>query len=296
MSNGIVGVRPGGSPLILSMPHPGTGLVPEVAERLNETGLAVPDTDWWMPRLYDVADDLDPTVVEAKLSRYVIDVNRDPEGVPLYPGQATTGLCPDTTFDGAPIYKPGTEPDAAEIARRRDRYFAPYHDALSAEIERVRAAHGYALLYDCHSIRSVVPRLFPGTLPVFNIGTNAGQSCAREIEAGVADACASASQDHVPKPRPEEAAPAAVSRDEGAEQDMSFVLNGRFKGGWITRHYGRPADDVHAVQMELALRAYMMEGPPWTYDERAAARTRPVLRRALEAMIEAGARIYGGDR
>jgi len=266
---GFVTVREGGSPLVLSMPHGGTEIVPGVAERLNETGLSVPDTDWWMAWFYDFAGTLDPTVVETRLSRYVIDVNRDPSGASLYPGQATTGLCPTTTFDGDPLYRPGMEPDESEIARRRDAYFAPYHETLSAEIERVRKRHGYALLYDCHSIRSVVPRLFEGTLPVFNIGTNGGASCAKEIEQGVADACAAA-------------------------DGLDHVLNGRFKGGWITRHYGRPDDNVHAVQMELAIRAYALETPPWTYLKKVAGPTRAVLRKALKNMIEAGERLYGG--
>ncbi|MEJ8572478.1 N-formylglutamate deformylase [Microbaculum marinum] len=297
-----IDVREGSSPLILSIPHGGTDLAPEVAARLNETGLAVPDTDWWMARLYDFADDLDPTIVQTRLSRYVIDVNRDPSGASLYPGQATTGLCPTTTFDGEPIYRAGMEPDEAEIARRRAAYFVPYHDTLQAEIDRVRKRHGYALLYDCHSIRSVVPRLFEGTLPVFNIGTNAGKACAREIEAGVEAACAAASLSHTPQPHPEEAAPAAVSKDgqqAGADPtplSYSHVLNGRFKGGWITRRYGRPEHGVHAVQMELAIRAYAQEAPPWTYEPGRADPTRAVLRQALENMLAAAARLYGGDR
>jgi formiminoglutamase len=266
--NDFIEVREGGSPLILSIPHGGTDLSPEVAERLNETGRAVPDTDWWMAKLYDFTDDMDPTVVQTRLSRYVIDVNRDPSGASLYPGQATTGLCPTTTFDGDPIYKLGMEPDDAEIARRRDAYFTPYHDTLATEIDRVRKRHGYALLYDCHSIRSVVPRLFEGTLPVFNIGTNAGKACAKEIETGVEAACATA-------------------------DDMDHVLNGRFKGGWITRHYGQPKHNVHAVQMELAIRAYALETPPWTYLEDVAGLTRAVLRGALETMMKAGEQLYG---
>lgn len=266
-----IDVREGDSALILSIPHGGTEIPPEVAASLNQTGMAVSDTDWWMARLYGLADDLKPSVVQTRLSRYVIDVNRDPSGVSLYPGQATTGLCPTTTFDGAPLYKPGMEPDDNEIGRRCETYFAPYHDTLAAEIERVRKRHGYALLYDCHSIRSVVPRLFDGTLPVFNIGTNSGTSCAPDIESGVVSACAAAA-------------------------DMTHVVNGRFKGGWITRTYGRPADDVHAVQMELAQSAYMLEAPPWTYDDAAADRTWPVLRQVLENMIEAGTRLYGGGQ
>ena len=172
MTSEYIDVRQGDSPLILSMPHAGTVLVPEVSGCLNVTGLAISDTDWWMPRLYDFADEFDPTIVRTQLSRYVIDVNRDPSGTSLYPGQKTTGLCPTTTFDGEPLYKLGMEPNEYEIGQRREAYFAPYHAALSAEIDRVRKRHGYALLFDCHSIRSVVPRLFDGTLPVFNIGTN----------------------------------------------------------------------------------------------------------------------------
>jgi N-formylglutamate deformylase len=267
-SRGAVSVKQGGSPLVLSIPHAGTDIPPEVASRLNETGLAISDTDWWMPRLYDFAEDLDPTIVEARQSRYVIDVNRDPSGASLYPGQATTELCPTTTFDGEPLYKPGLEPGEMEIGLRRDRTYWPYHTALREQIDRVRDVHGYALLYDCHSIRSVVPRLFPGTLPVFNIGTSGGTSCAPEIEAAVVEAVAAA-------------------------KDMDNVVNGRFKGGWITRHYGEPISHVHAVQMELAQRAYMLESPPWTYDAEKAAPTRRVLRRVLEAMMEAGARTYG---
>lgn len=253
-------VRTGGGPLILSMPHGGRELIPGLEERLTEDGRALTDTDWWIERVYDFAETLDASVVRTDLSRVVIDVNRDPTGASLYPGQATTGLCPTETFDGAPLYRSGAAPDEAEIAARRERYFAPYHAALEAAIRRAEAAHGYALLYDCHSIRSHVPRLFEGTLPVFNIGTNDGASCAPALGAAVAEVCAAA---------------------DGADH----VVDGRFKGGWITRHYGRPEEGVHAVQMELAQRAYMDERPPWTFDEAKAVRLRPVLRRALEALL-----------
>ena len=271
MSGGIVTYEPGEGPLVLSFPHSGTEIPEAVAERLNETGRAVPDTDWWLDRLYDFATDLRPTIVRAHLSRYVIDVNRDPTGASLYPGQATTGLCPTITFDGDPIYESGQEPDDAEIGARTGQYFQPYHAALRRAIEATRERHGYCLLYDCHSIRSEVPRLFEGTLPVFNIGTNDGASCAPQLERAVADACA------------------------GAES-FDHVVNGRFKGGWITRHYGDPAGGVHAVQMELAQRAYMKEAPPWDYLDGVAAEVRPVLRRALEAMIAAGDRMHGAKQ
>ena len=259
-----VEVTPRHGPLVLSMPHGGTHVPDAIRARLTPVGQELPDTDWHIDRLYDFAGDLDATVVRARASRYVIDVNRDPEDRSLYPGQATTGLCPTTTFDGEPLYAPGDEPDAAGIEARRRDWYAPYHDALAAELERVRGRHGIALLYDCHSIRSRVPRLFDGELPVLNIGTNHGASCAPEIQAAVVSVCA-------------------------GQDAFGHVVNGRFRGGWITRHYGRPDAGVHALQMELAQRAYMDEQPPWTFDEGRAQALRPVLRAALDAMWACGA-------
>ena len=257
-------VEPRNAPLILSMPHAGREMPDHLAERLNGRGRAMVDTDWWIERLYDFADQLDATVVRTPISRYVIDVNRDPSGASLYPGQASTGLCPLTTFDGEPIWRPGSDPDDAEIAERRTLFFEPYHQALTGQIERLRAAHGFVLLYDCHSIRSRVPRLFDGELPDFNIGTNSGTSCAPGVRIAVTEACATA-------------------------QGYSSVTDGRFKGGWITRRHGRPDAGVHAVQMELAQRTYMEEAPPWTFDDASAGAVRRVLRTALETMLaEAG--------
>ena len=256
MSANIVSVTRGASPLVLSMPHPGTGLPAEVAPQLNARGQLVEDTDWHMRQLYGFTERFQPTIVEAQLSRFVIDLNRDPAGVSLYPGQATTELVPTTTFDGAPIWN--TAPDETEIARRREAYFRPYHDALAAEIEHAKAQHGFCLLWDCHSIKSVIPRLFPGTLPTLNLGTNSGASAAPAVEA---------------------AATAAMAG--GA---FTQVVNGRFKGGWITRHYGQPAEHVHALQMEIALSAYLEdEAAPWAFAPAKAAS----LQSALSTMIEA---------
>lgn len=256
MSADIVSVTRGSSPLVLSMPHPGTGLPAEVATQLNARGKLVEDTDWHMRQLYGFAERFQPSIVEAGLSRFVIDLNRDPAGVSLYPGQATTELVPTTTFDGAPIWN--TAPDEAEIARRREAYFQPYHDALANEIERAKAQHGFCLLWDCHSIKSVIPRLFPGTLPTLNLGTNSGQSAAPAVEAAAAQAMAGST--------------------------FTQVINGRFKGGWITRHYGRPAEHVHALQMEIALSAYLDdEAAPWTFAPGKAAS----LQATLSAMIDA---------
>ena len=252
----------GESPLVLGLPHTGTNVPDEVADKLNDTGLALADTDW---RIHDLYDQLVPNVtsVRTQIHRYAIDVNRDPLGKSLYPGQNTTGLCPLTDFDGRPIYRQGQEPDAVETERRRATYHEPYHIALAAELDRVRAMHGFAILYDCHSIRSNIPFLFEGKLPDFNIGTDMGVTCAPIIEATVAGICADA-------------------------EGYSSVLNGRFKGGWTTRHYGHPNDGFHAIQMELAQSTYLGdEQPPWTYSSKKSAAIREHLRATLMALINA---------
>jgi N-formylglutamate deformylase len=250
------------SPLILSLPHSGTALPDGLRRRLTELGRMLPDTDWHIDRLYAFAELLPATTVTAVYSRYVIDLNRDPSGTSLYPGKATTGLVPTTTFAGDPLYLEGEEPDAAENVERRRAYFDPYHRALAEQIARVKASHGVALLYDCHSIRSRVPRLCDGELPVLNLGTNDGKSCAPALQ---------------------QALEAAM-----AERPLSHVSNGRFKGGWITRHYGDPADSVHAVQMELAQRAYMHEDPPYAYAHDKAQAMQPTLLGLLETMLDFG--------
>jgi formiminoglutamase len=256
----------GEAPLLVSIPHTGTDLA-GLEDRLVSPWLGRRDADWWIDRLYDFAAGLGATVVHTAISRTVIDVNRDPSGASLYPGQATTGLCPTETFDGDPLYRPGEEPDPAEIAARRERYFEPYHTALREELTRLRKSHDAVVLYDCHSIRSVLPRLFEGTLPVFNLGTNSGASTDPELRDRVA----------------------AIMAQSGE----SFVVDGRFKGGWITRHHGRPADGVHALQMELSNRGYMREpegkGTPETwpvpYDPEFAAPIRRKLTEILETAL-----------
>lgn len=255
-------IHRGQAPLIVSLPHTGTDL-PEMGERLVSTGHALRDTDWYIHQLYDFAARLDATILRTRISRTVVDVNRDPGGASLYPGMATTELCPTTTFDGEPLYKPGHAPDDAEIARRRDMYHVPYHQALTAEVERQRKS-GVVVVYDCHSIRSRVPRLFEGELPQFNIGTNDGRSCDLRLAQSVRSICLSTG--------------------------LSTVLNGRFKGGYITRSMGKPDAGVHALQMELAIRGYMTEpatedAPP-TFDPVRAAPMREVLERVLTACIE----------
>ena len=245
-------------PVILGLPHTGTWLPDDIRARLNERGQGLTDTDWHIHRLYA---GLLPgaTTVRATFHRYVIDANRGPDNESLYPGQNTTGLVPLTDFDGQPIWQ--VEPSAEEIAERKEHFHAPYHAALAAEIERVRARHGVAILYDCHSIRSHIPFLFEGTLPDFNIGTNGGASCDPRIEAATLALCAATGRSH--------------------------VLNGRFKGGWTTRHYGQPARGVHAIQMELAQSTHLAaEAPPFALDDAKAAALRPVLSNILRTLAD----------
>lgn len=255
-------LRQGTSPLILSIPHAGIEIPEEFSESFLSDWLARKDADWHLPELYSFAETLDATILSATISRSVIDLNRDPSGASLYPGQATTGLCPLESFDGEPLYL-SAPPDEAEIKRRRELYFTPYHAALQAEIERVHALHGRVVLYDCHSIRSQIPRLFVGELPQFNLGTNDGKSCAPEIQKQIEQIC--------------------------AQSGFSYVVNGRFKGGWITRHYGNPSRNIHAVQMELGCRGYMDETLPttpqnWPTNLKNPAPIQPVLEQILKGL------------
>jgi N-formylglutamate deformylase len=250
-------VRQGSSPVILGFPHTGTDVPASIRERLNDNGRVLADTDWHIHDLYEGLLP-DATTVRATFHRYVIDANRDPAGVSLYPGQNTTGLVPETDFDGQPIWKEGEGPTEADIAERLRAFHAPYHAALAAEIARVKAIHGVAVLYDCHSIRSHIPFLFEGRLPDFNIGTDTGKTCTPEIEQVTAEIAAGA-------------------------DGYSHILNGRFKGGWTTRHYGRPEQGVHAIQMELAQSTHLAtEAPPFALDKAKADR----LRRPLKTILE----------
>ncbi len=260
MSTPWLTVTRGQAPLLVSFPHTGLSVPAECAAGLVSFPLARHDADRHIDKLYGFAAQLGATTVHTALSRTVIDVNRDPSGASLYPGQATTGLVPTETFDGRPLYRDGKAPTPDEIERRKTDYFAPYHAALAEELARLRTLHERVVLYDCHSIRSVIPRLFAGELPVFNIGTNDGKSCDPTLTERVASLC-------------------AASR-------WTYVVNGRFKGGWITRTYGRPADGVHAIQMELAFRGYLPdEGDPPRWDPQFAAPIQQTLRAVLEACV-----------
>lgn len=228
---GWLDIRRGDAPLVVAFPHTGTDLA-DTGGAFRSEWIARRDADWWVDRLYGFAAELGATTIRTDISRSVIDVNRDPSGASLYPGQATTELCPTTTFDGEALYR-DANPDEAEIARRRSLWFTPYHAAIEAEIARLRALHPRVVIYDAHSIRSHVPRLFDGELPQFNIGTNGGQTCDPALASAIEAICAANGHSH--------------------------ILDGRFKGGWTTRHYGRPESGVHAIQMELAMRGYLDE-------------------------------------
>ena len=254
-------------PLLISMPHPGLNLTPVVRDGLVDEAVSLPDTDWHIPRLYDFAQDLGASTLAAEYSRFVIDLNRPSDDKPLYAG-ATTGLYPSTLFEGDPLFKEGKEPSKEERARYLEQIWTPYHDTLRIELERLRDEFGYAMLFDAHSIRGHIPHLFDGRLPDFNLGTFNGASCDQELEKRVEAVCAAA-------------------------KNYSHVLNGRFKGGHITRHYGNPAQNIHAVQLELAQSTYMEEFVPFHYRKDLAEPTREVLKELLEGMIAWGREKYG---
>jgi len=249
----------GDAPLVVSMPHVGTGLPAAVAERLSPAALTLADTDWHLPRLYDFLAGLDATVLVASQSRYVIDLNRPPDGASLYPGQTTTGLVPMETFRGEPLHR-GEPPDAAEVASRRDRWWRPYHDALHGELARLRERYSNVVLWDAHSIASVLPRFFEGRLPDLNFGTADGASCAPALIE-------------------------AVLAPVRAQQQFGWVLNGRYKGGHITRAHGRPAAGIHAIQLEMVQAIYMDEAAPFAFDEARSARLRPLLAQCLDRAV-----------
>ncbi len=247
-------------PLLVSMPHVGTALPQDIASRLADQARAVPDTDWHVDQLYDFLDSLDATVLVARWSRLAIDLNRPPDGASLYPGQAGTGLCPVELFDGTPAYRDGKAPAADEVASRRTRYWQPYHDAIAAELQRIKAKHGRALLWDAHSIAPVIPRLFDGRLPDHNIGTARGASCSPGMSEAVLQA----------------------ARGFPA---YSSVLNGRYVGGYITRHYGKPDKGIDAIQLELSQATYMDGVPSFRFDEKRARALRPALKAMMQAAL-----------
>lgn len=257
----------GKSPLLVSMPHIGTEIPADLQAAYVPRALAVEDTDWHLDQLYNFLPELGASVIKPRYSRFVIDLNRPPDDAPMYPGASNTELCPTRFFSGDALYQPGCEPGPDERSRRREQYWQPYHMALAAELERIKAEHGYALLWDAHSIRSVLPWLFEGALPGLNIGSADGAAADVSITAAVLSACASNPQ-------------------------FSHVLNGRFKGGYITRHYGAPKARVQAVQLEMSRYVYMREDAPFVFDPLLAAPIQPALRAMMSAALMACRILY----
>jgi len=252
----------GSVPLLVSFPHAGTGIPPDIEARMTPEALLRADTDWHLPLLYDFVAQMGASTLVPQMSRYVIDLNRPPEDTNLYPGQDTTGLVPQDTFHKQPLYRDGQAPGADEVAARRERFWQPYHDTLRGELERLRDLHGGAVLWDAHSISSVLPRFFDGKLPDLNLGTDQGRACAPGVQA-------------------------AVEAVLAGQRDYTQVSNGRFKGGYITRHYGEPARGIHALQMEMCHCTYMDEPAPFGFRPDLAARVRPLLRQMLQAALDA---------
>lgn len=261
MTNVIYSLRKGRGPLLVSMPHIGTVIPGDIECDMTEIATRRDDTDWHLDVLYDFLDELDATVLTPVYSRYVVDLNRRPDGVSMYPGQSNTPVCPVDTFRCEPLYRPGRAPDANAVAKRIEMYWQPYHDALAAELRRIRSEHGVALLWDAHSVRSEVPRFFEGRLPDINLGTVDGSSCGEGLGERLLEVA-------------------------GASDGYSAVLNGRFVGGYVTRAHGKPAAGVHAVQLELAQITYMQEAPPYAFDVARAASIRPVLKALLAAALD----------
>ncbi|WP_173819625.1 N-formylglutamate deformylase [Paraburkholderia piptadeniae] len=253
-------------PLLVSIPHLGTEIPAAIAAQMTDAALSVADTDWHLDRLYSFAKSAGASVLGARFSRYVIDLNRPPGGESLYPGQTTTGLCPAETFRGEPLYLEGNEPEQDEVQRRLERYWRPYHQKLRAELDRMKQQFGQVLLWEAHSIASVLPRLFQGRLPDLNIGTNAGASC----DASILE---------------------AISSELVKGQPFTWVANGRFKGGYITRAFGQPSSGIHAVQLEMCQSTYMDEDAPFSYRQDLAERVQPVIERMMSAATAATSKL-----
>jgi len=253
--------KPGTAPLLISMPHVGTDIPDDIAATMAPIALTRADTDWHLEQLYAFAEGMGASTLAARWSRYVIDVNRPPEDTNLYPGLDTTGLCPVDTFARERLYQAGRAPSEIEIKRRLQRYWQPYHQQLRMELDRLLALHGRVLLWEAHSIASMVPRFFDGRLPDLNFGTANGNSCAPDLERAVVDVAQ-------------------------GQQQCTVAVNGRFKGGHITRQYGRPQDNVHAIQLEMCQYLYMDESAPFGYRPDNAAQVLPVLRACVGAALD----------
>ncbi|MGL6111109.1 MAG: N-formylglutamate deformylase [Rubrivivax sp.] len=251
----------GRKPLLVSLPHAGTVIPAALQAALQPRALEVEDTDWFLDRLYAFVTGLGASLIVPRHSRYVIDLNRPGDNQPMYAGSNNTELCPTRSFAGEPLYREGMAPNAEAVAQRVARYWAPYHDALHDELARLKAEHGHAILFDGHSIKSELPWLFEGRLPDLNLGTASGSACAPSLREALTDLLQ-------------------------AQTHYSVAVDGRFKGGHITRHYGRPGQGVHAVQLEKCWSTYMREAPPHDWHAARAALLQPLLQQMVEVMLD----------
>lgn len=254
-------LHPGHAALLVSLPHCGTEIPEPVLARMVPQARALEDTDWHLAELYAFVRDVGASLIAPRYSRYLIDLNRPPDNASMYAGVNTTGLCPERFFSGEALYRPGRQPDDAEVDHRRGAYWQPYHDALQRELARLKDTHGWALLLDGHSIKSELPWLFPGRLPDLNLGTVDGASCAPSLRA-------------------------ALLQQLEAQRRFTFAADGRFKGGYIVRRYGRPPEGVHAVQLEMCWSCYMAEAPPYRSDPRRSAQLLPVLQQMVQTLLQ----------
>lgn len=255
----VVAVREASSPLLVSFPHSGTYVPRAIVQHFTTTGKRLIDTDWHVPKLYGFLKELAVSTISANYSRYVIDVNRSPQGIALYPGQNETELCPTSTFGKQPIYLLGKAPDTEEIERRKRHYWQAYHQALTEQLTRIKKTHGYALLWDAHSIAAEVPRFFEGVLPDLNLGSAGGQSCDETLSANLLSMM--------------------------TDSDYTSVHNGRFKGGYITRHYGAPGSGIHAVQMEISQQIYLLNSSDYEYHPARANKLSRLLKNMVRVML-----------
>lgn len=251
----------GTAPLLVSVPHAGTEIPNDLAPAYVERARSVEDTDWHLERIYAFVKKLGASLIVPRFSRYVIDLNRPPDNQPMYAGANNTELCPTRFFTGDELYRAGAQPGPPEVNRRLQTYWRPYHEALTLELARIKAWHGHAVLFDAHSIKSELPWLFEGKLPDLNLGTVQGTSCAPGMRA-------------------------ALSSVLELQSSFTHAIDGRFKGGYITRHYGRPAQDIHALQLEMCWSCYMIEQPPWQVDSARLERLQPVLKLLVKAMLD----------
>jgi len=259
-SDAIFSLHRGSQPLLLSLPHVGTALPDSLRPRLANRALEVEDTDWHLERLYRFVLERGGSVLVPRFNRYVVDLNRPPENAPMYPGANNTELCPTRFFTGEPLYREGHSPDENEVRQRVEQFWQPYHDALKTELQRLRNLHGHVVLFDGHSIKSELPWLFDGRLWDLNLGTASGASCNGELRARLSEVLQ-------------------------AQSNYSQVVDGRFKGGYITRHYGQPQQGLHAVQLEMTWHCYMDETPPFAWNESRAQQVQPVLMQLVDTML-----------